>query len=65
MKHSFKWLAQKIDANSKEVRLNFKYFKENVQNIPFAVLHLENEAIENEQMVLLCLLIFTYHSYSK
>ena len=52
MKTSFKWLADKIYTDLKEVRLNFNYFKQNVQNnIPFAIIQLESEAVNTPEMV--------------
>jgi hypothetical protein len=50
---SFKWLADKIDADLKEVRLNFNYFRQNVQNIPFAILQIDIESIESDLLVIL------------
>ncbi len=66
---SFKWLAEKLDTDLKEVRLNFNYFKQNVHNIPFAIIQLENEAIESQEMVLRfeiknCLYYFFNFTYS-
>ena len=48
---SFKWLADKIDTDLKEVRLNFDYFRQNVQNIPFALIQLDIDSIQNEESV--------------
>lgn len=49
--NSFKWLAEKIDTDMKEVRLNFNYFKQNVQNIPFAIVQIEPEAVQDAEKV--------------
>ena len=48
---SFKWLADKIETDLKEVRLNFNYFRQNVKNIPFALIQIDIESIKNVDLV--------------
>ena len=50
-KISLKWLADKIGTDIKEVRLNFNYFRQNVRNIPFALIHLDAESFNSDESV--------------
>jgi hypothetical protein len=48
----FTWINEKVGIDLKEVKLNFNYFRENVKNIPFAVIQLDTNAVHNKNSVI-------------